>query len=157
MSYEFKNLKKVELSNGRVGISFFYDNKRYRYFNANAIEANFNPNTCSKDQKERQLQLMIKAFTEKLDKGWRPVKKVKTVQIKPVDINVIEATTLAYQQKMKSDYSKRYKRDLTYAYNKLIDYFNQKDYKKLMLSEFDTSIIKDLLIHISSSKRVQLN
>ncbi|MEM8522637.1 site-specific integrase [Flavobacterium sp. PL12] len=157
MNYEFRNLKIVKLFTGRMGVSFSYNNKRYRYFNAKVIEADFNPNTCKENQREKQLELMLKAFSEKLDKGWRPCEKVKTIKVKPVDINVMEAATLAFGQKLKSDYSPRYKKDLTYAYNKLIDYFNAKDYKKLMLSELDPAIIKELLIHISSSKRVQLN
>ncbi|WP_269685133.1 tyrosine-type recombinase/integrase [Flavobacterium lacustre] len=157
MSYEFKNLKKVKLVNGRVGISFFYDNKRYRYFNGKAIDANFQPNTCKENLKDKQLELMLQAFSEKLEKGWRPKKEIKPKMIKPIDINLYEAITLAFEQKKKMEYSLRYKKDLTSAYNKIIEYLILKDYKRLLLSEFDVSIIKDLLNHISSSKRVQLN
>ncbi len=157
MSYEFKNLKKVKLANGRVGISFFYDNKRYRYFNGKAIDTNYQPNTCRANLKDKQLELMLIAFSEKLAKGWRPTKGFKPKVIKPIDINLYEAITLAIGQKMKMEYSNRYKKDLTSAYKKVTEYLILKDYKKLMLSEFDVSIIKDLLNHISSSKRVQLN
>ena len=157
MSYEIKNLKKVKLANGRFGISFFYDNKRYRYFNGKAIDANIQPNTCKSNLKDEQLELMLQAFSEKLAKGWRPIKKLKTKTIRPIDINLFEAITSAYEQKMKMEYSNRYKKDLTYAYNKIKEYLNLKQSKRLMLSEFDASIIKELLNYVSCSKRVQLN
>jgi integrase len=157
MSYEFKNLKKVKLANGRVGISFFYDNKRYRYFNGKAIDTDFQPNTCKSNLKDKQLELMLHAFAEKLAKGWRPTKVIKPKVIKPIDINLLEAITLAFEQKKKMEYSNRYKKDLTCAYKKMSEYILHNEYKKLMLSEFDASIIKELLNYISASKRVQLN
>ena len=157
MSYEIKFLKKVKLTNGRVGISFFYDNKRYRYFNGKAIDIDIHPNTCIDDLKEKHLELMFSAFAEKLDKGWRPIKEIKIKKIKPIDIPLIEAVSLAFEQKKKMEYSARYKKDLTCAFNKITSFLADNDYKKLMLSEFDASIIKDLLNYISTSKRVQLN
>ena len=60
MSYEIKFLKKVKLTNGRVGISFFYDNKRYRYFNGKAIDIDIHPNTCIDDLKEKQYKRLMK-------------------------------------------------------------------------------------------------
>lgn len=157
MSYEFKNLKTFKLNDGRVGISFYYDNKRYRFFNAKVIEEDYSPNTCEKKHKEKELQLMLQSFSKKLERGWRPVKEPKLKKIKPVDIIVMEACTLSYQQKMNSDYSARYKKDLTYAQKKLIAFLISNEYQKLMLSEFDSSIIKEVLNSISKSKRVQLN
>lgn len=157
MSYEIKFLKKVKLANGRVGISFFYDNKRYRYFNGKAIDTDFQPNTCKANLKDKQLELMYSAFAEKLAKGWRPVKELKAKPIKPIDINLFEAITLSFEQKQKMEYSDRYKKDLTCAYQKIKEYIVLNEYKKLMLSEFDAGIIKDLLNYVSSSKRVQLN
>lgn len=157
MSYEFKNLRTFKLNDGRVGISFYYDNKRYRFFNAKVIGEDYSPNTCEKKHLEKDLQLMLQSFSKKLDKGWRPVKEPKLIKSKLIDINVIEACRLSFQQKMNSDYSPRYKKDLTYAQKKLIDYLISNDYSKLMLSEFDITIIRELLNNISESKRVQLN
>ena len=157
MSYEIKNLKKVKLANGRVGISFFYDNKRYRFFNGKAIDTDFQPNTCKSHLKEQQLEMMLEAFSEKLAKGWRPTKVVKPKVIQPIDINLLKAITISFEQKMKMEYSNRYKKDLTYAYNKINEYLIHKKYTRLMLSEFDAEIIKELLNYISASKRVQLN
>jgi hypothetical protein len=106
MSYEIKNLKKVELANGRVGISFFYDNKRYRFFNGKAIDADFQPNTCKSNLKDKQLEMMLQAFAEKLAKGWRPTKVMKPKVIQPIDINLLKAITLSFEQKMKMEYKK---------------------------------------------------
>ena len=60
MIYEFKNLKKVKLSNGRVGISFSNNEKRYRFFNGNVIGSN--PNTCEEKFKENQLEILYFAL-----------------------------------------------------------------------------------------------
>ena len=62
MIYEFKNLKKVKLSNGRVGISFSYNEKRSRFFNGNVIGSNINPNTCEEKFKENQLEILYFAL-----------------------------------------------------------------------------------------------
>ena len=126
MNYEIKFLKKVKLANGRVGISFFYNNKRYRYFNGKAIDTDYQPNTCKSNLKNKQLGLMFDAFANKLAKGWRPTEVIKPKIIKPVDINLYEAITLAFEYKKKMDYSNRYKKDLTCAYKKVTQYIHHK-------------------------------
>lgn len=157
MNYEFKNLKTFKLNDGRVGVSFFYDNKRYRFFNCKAISENYNPNTCIVSDKQKQLDLMLLAFSKSLEKGWRPKKEVKLKVVKPIDINFLLACKESYEQKIKLDYSCYYVKDLKTAYAKIKDYISSKDYKNLKLSEFDSTIARELINFTSDSKRVQLN
>ena len=157
MNYEFKNLRTFKLSDGRVGVSFFYNNKRFRFFNSKTINENYNPNACAISEKEKQLELMMLSFAKSLEKGWRPKKIVKVKVVKPIDINFIQACQESLEQKLKINYSNYYIKDLKTAYCKIIDYCNSKDYKNLMLSEFDSFKAKDLINNISSSNRVQLN
>jgi integrase len=156
MIYEYKHLKKVELSNGRVGISFFYNNKRFRYFNGSSIEMNLNPNTCESHMKQNQLDMLLSAFTEKLNKGWRPIEN-KTNLPKKKEPLLNEILKIAYDYKQQLEYSERYKKDLTYFYNKAMVFISNNKLEKLLLKDFDASIIKEMLNHISKSKRVQLN
>jgi integrase len=155
--YEFKNLRKVKLSNGRVGISFFYNEKRYRFFNGKIIDSNINPNTCEKSLQENQLEELYNVFYEKLSKGWRPKKERKEKLIRTYNIKLLDALKLAYDQKIMLDYSDRYKKDLTYTYNKTKLFITHFKYQNLPLKDFDSIIIKEMLNYISKSKRVQLN
>lgn len=157
MMYEFKHLKKVNLSNGRVGISFFYNEKRYRFFNGNVIDLNINPNTCSENFKQEQLELLYNSFYEKLSKGWRPTNQKKESVIHSKELKLIDALKLAYDQKIKLDYSSRYKKDLTYFFNKAMSFITSNKKQNILLKEFDSVIIKELISNISCSKRVQLN
>jgi integrase len=155
MKYEFKNLKKVALSNGRVGISFFYNSKRFRYFNGNAIEVNINPNTCKAELKHEYLEMLFDAFTDRLNKGWRPIENIKVS--KNIDPLLTETLKTAYEQKQQLEYSDRYKRDQTYFYSKAMVIISSQKLDRLLLKDFNSSIIRELLNHISKSKRVQLN
>lgn len=158
MMYEFKHLKKVKLSSGRVGISFFYNEKRYRFFNGKVIDLNINPNTCEDSLKEKQLELLYHSFNEKLSKGWRPNTNPKKKTINSLEnIKLLDALKLAYEQKIKVDYSSRYKKDLNYSYNKAMSFIIEKKYQNIFLKDFDSVLIKEILNYISQSKRVQLN
>lgn len=155
MKYEFKNLKKVVLSNGRVGISFFYNSKRFRYFNGNAIEVNINPNTCKAELKHEYLEMLFDAFTDRLNKGWRPIENIKVS--KNIEPLLTETLKTAYEHKQQLEYSDRYKRDQTYFYSKVMVIISNQKLDRLLLKDFNASIIRELLNHISKSKRVQLN
>lgn len=157
MSYEFKNLKSFKLNDERVGVSFYYNTKRYRFFNSKAINENFNPNLCKDEEKQKQLELMLNSFSKSLEKGWRPLKEKKNKLVKPIDIRFIDACVICYNQKIKLDYSVYYKKDLKTANSKIIRFIETNNYCNLMLSEFDTLIARDLINYISNSKRVQLN
>jgi len=157
MSYEFKNLKSFKLNDERVGISFYYNSKRYRFFNSKAINENFNPNLCKDEEKQKQLGLMLNSFSKSLEKGWRPSKEKKSKLVKPIDIRFIDACAISYNQKIKLDYSDYYKKDLKTANIKIIKFIETNSYSNLMLSEFDTVIARDLINYTSNSKRVQLN
>ncbi|MGO4816981.1 hypothetical protein [Flavobacterium sp. W22_SRS_FP1] len=71
---------------------------------------------------------MYYAFLEKLEKGWRPTKVFKSKVIKPIDINLYEAITSAMGQKMKMEYSNRYKKDLTSVNKKITEYLILQDW-----------------------------
>lgn len=157
MSYEFKNLRAFKLNDGRVGVSFTFNDKRFRFFNSKVINENYNPNLYDGEEKQKQLDLMLYYFSKSLDKGWRPTKEKCIRIVKPLDISLIEACNNSYEQKIKLDYSSYYKKDLKAATSKLLEFIDSKNYSNLMLSEFDTLIARDLINYISNSKRVQLN
>lgn len=150
MIYEFKNLKKVKLSNGRVGISFSYNNKRYRYFNGNVIGSNINPNTCEEKLKENQLEILYCSFYEILSKGWRPpnIQKQKIIN-HSVEIKLIDALQISYEQKMKLNYSPRYKKDLSNTYKKGLLFIEVYKHQNILLKNFDSTLIKEMLSFIS--------
>ena len=50
-----------------MGISFFYNEKRFRFFNSSVIGENFNPNICDESLKEKQHDLLYQSFFIKLE------------------------------------------------------------------------------------------
>lgn len=158
MNYEFKLLKAFKQNDGRVGVTFFYNNKRYRYFNAKAIHQVFNPNTCDLSERQQQLDEMLNAFTTMLKKGWRPTTKLKEVKVKKeAPVSLLEVCSISIKQKLNNDFSDYYLRDLNTASLKFFEFLKSHNYEQLKISEFDATMARELLNYVSNSKRVQFN
>ena len=66
MKYEFKHLKSFYQVDARVGISFFFKGKRYRYFCAKILEHDLQPNQFDYPEKEQKINEMLNLFRKKL-------------------------------------------------------------------------------------------
>jgi len=158
MNYEFKHLKSFYQIDARVGISFFFNGKRYRYFCAKILELDLQPNQFDYPEKEQKLNEMLNLFRKKLEKGWRPTIAIKNgIEVKIENISLEQATQQALKQKLSVKYSSYYERDLKKATSCISNFVKNQKYRNLKLSELDITIARELLRFTSESSRVQFN
>ena len=53
-------------------ISFWYNNKRYRFSNGDAIDLNLSPNISPLKDRQKNADVLCSAFTLAIRNGWRP-------------------------------------------------------------------------------------
>jgi integrase len=158
MNYEFKHLKSFYQVDARVGISFFFNGKRYRYFCAKILEYDLQPNQFDYPEKEKKLNEMLKLFQKKLEKGWRPNIAIKNgIKAKFEDISLEHAAQQALKQKLSVKYSSYYERDLKKATRCISNFVKIQKYRNLKLTELDITLARELLRFTSESSRVQFN
>ena len=96
-------------SKDRYLISFWYNQKRYRFSSGNAIGLNLYPNQMPVTKRREEAELLLSAFKVEIIKGWRPI--IKKVQPK-VELTIVDVCKKVLGQKLKLDYSNSYKNDL---------------------------------------------
>jgi len=121
--YTEPKISKVESVNQRCFVYFYYNSKRYKFYNGKQLNLNINPNKCSDlAERERQLYKLALEFETALSKGWNPVDKpIENVE-PPKIVNVEEALGEALNDKLKSPLSDTYKRDLRNIHSSFIGY-----------------------------------
>lgn len=158
MNYEFKHLKSFHQVDSRVGISFFFNGKRYRFFSAKILDIDIQPNQYDDPAKQVKLDEMLFAFRNMLEKGWRPTDALKNdVEVKIEDILLEHASQQALKQKLSVKYSSYYVRDLKKAVNCIDNFVKTQKYRNLKFSELDITKARELLLFTSGSSRVQFN
>ena len=158
MNYEFKHLKSFYQVDARVGISFFFNGKRYRYFCAKILELDLQPNQFDYPEKEQKLNELLNLFRKKLEKGWRPTIAIKNAaEVKIENISLEHAVQQALKQKLSVKYSSYYERDLKKATSCISNFVKNQKYRNLKLSELDIALARELLRFTSESSRVQFN
>ena len=119
-------------------ISFWYDNKRFRFSNGKPIRLDLSPNTYHITTRKEKADILCSAFSLAIRNGWRP----SSVQEERVTIGSIAKKTL--KRKLSLDYSSSYKKDLinterlwdTYAQSKNLLTKPIKEMKVDMVSNF---------------------
>lgn len=103
----------------RSFIYFYYDNKRYKFYNGRRINSNLFPNH-SKSIKVRNtlLEQLRFEFHKALSNGWNPGE----AEHKPEIISVRFGFETILNEKLSSPYSKFYKRDLEKVCNQFLEY-----------------------------------
>ncbi|RZL02281.1 MAG: site-specific integrase, partial [Pedobacter sp.] len=116
---------------------FYLDGKRYREYNGNKLGSNLNPNLY-KTYKERlkYFNQLAFDFTKAIDNGWEV--ETLSITVPKVVIPLKQALTDILNEKLNSNLSTLYKRDLQSVYNALLSYFASKQLDK------NTSELQDL-------------
>ena len=96
-------------SKDRYLISFWYNQKRFRFSSGNAIGLNLYPNQLPVIKRREEAELLLSAFKVEIKKGWRPINK--KVQPK-VELTIVDVCKKVLGQKLKLNYSNSYKNDL---------------------------------------------
>jgi site-specific recombinase XerC len=119
MYNEVKVVLSEDLSK-RGYLTFYIDGNRYREYNGSKLNLNITPNLF-RTYKERlsQFKKLAFEFTKAIDKGWNPVELKAEKEFPTLQIALKEILN----EKLNSDLSKLYKRDLNTIYSTLVDYF----------------------------------
>ena len=96
-------------SKDRYLISFWYNQKRFRFSSGTIIGLNLYPNQVPEKKRREEAELLLSAFKVEIKKGWKPI--IKTVQ-PTVELTTIDVCKKVLGQKLKLNYSISYKNDL---------------------------------------------
>ncbi|WP_210489870.1 tyrosine-type recombinase/integrase [Rufibacter aurantiacus] len=95
--------------NQRGYILFYYDGKRYRFYNGKALGINCAPNSCDTHAaRERLLKQLLRSYTRALLTGWTPEQEKPKVQKRSL-LQLLEQVVKDVQG---SSYSSVYQRDM---------------------------------------------
>lgn len=139
--------------NSRTFIYFYYNSKRYKFYNGNRLNLPIFPNH-SKSLKERiaLLKQLQYEFHKALSNGWSP----NDIEKKKVIISTKEAFNEILTEKLNSPYSKFYKRDLMKLCEQFLGFLSQTTQND-DVNSIPQSIIELFLNQFKSSGRHYMN
>jgi integrase len=128
----------------RVYISVSFNSKRYRFSNAAAIGQDIYPNRFDGPERHCEAEALQAAFILALRNGWRPILKAP---VEPLQKSMIVIAFMRQELALRlgADYSRHYKKDLTYVVDKFEDFLKGRGLQNLRLDELTTPVIRDFL------------
>jgi len=136
----------------RSYITFYFDGKRFREYNGKRLKLDINPNYAKTiaDRKRLLTKLQFE-FKKALVGGWSPYEydNRKNISLKDGLLNVL-------QDKLKSEYSRTYKRDLNKLCEQFIAFLPTTILNQYV-SSLDTKYIEAFLSQFKSSNRNYMN
>lgn len=142
----------------RSFVYFYYNSKRYKFYNGNKLGLKIFPN-YAKTLKERNslLEQLRFQFHKALTENWNPEIVTDDIEIlQQPPVTTAESLADIINIKLKSQYSKLYKRDLLSTYNKFIKFLPPELLKKHP-KEIPFNQIEKFLEQFSSSPRNYMN
>lgn len=137
----------------RSFIFFYYDNKRYKYYNGNRLNISIHPNH-SKTLKEKTALLKKLQFEyhKALENGWNPIEIVQHKERTTVKACFI--STLS--EKLNSPYSITYKRDLKKICEQFLEFLPLR-HQEVDIEKLPLELINSFLNQFKSSGRHYMN
>ncbi|MDC0376663.1 site-specific integrase [Schleiferiaceae bacterium] len=132
-------------------ISFWYDNKRFRFSNGKPIELDLCPNSLPLTQRLRQAEVLCSAYTIAIKDGWRPSEFNKPL----LTIDTIAQNTL--KRKCSLEFSSSYKKDLIYTERLWSEFIQSKRLVKKPLKEIKVDMIRDFIYEFAPSPSSMAN
>ena len=132
-------------------ISFWYDNKRFRFGNGQPIDLDLSPNISPLKNRLRQAEVLCSAYTLAIRSGWRP--SVFKEQVVPID--AIAQNTL--KRKLSLDYSSSYKRDLIYTERLWSAFIQSNNLSNKSIKELKMDMIRDFIYDCAPSPASMTN
>lgn len=127
MYIELKITKTKNLKT-RSYVSFYYNSKRYRMYNAGQLGLEISPNSASSIKLRNEALVKLKDEIQKaFNNGWTPEINDKSKKLTPIiaeekAITLIEALDEIINEKMNSKLSEMYKRDMEALSNHFISF-----------------------------------
>ena len=132
-------------------ISFWYNDKRYRYSNGQPINLNLSPNTVPIELRRDKANMLCSAYCLAIQNGWRP----SSVQDEIVTIGSIAKKTL--KRKLSLDYSSSYKNDLIYSERLWDTYIQSKSLAAKPIKEMKVDMIRNFIFEYAPSPASMAN
>jgi integrase len=141
------------LLNERAYINFYFNGKRIRIYNGNPLNLNIYPNKCkSLKEKERLLNVILFELKDALRKNVFTDKLITQAKA----LNTAEALIRSLNNKLESDLSNTYKRDLKTVHEQFISFLNENE-KQANLETLKLNRIEEFLAHFQSSGTYYMN
>ncbi|WP_231465346.1 site-specific integrase [Pedobacter sp. Leaf132] len=136
----------------RAYVIFYYNGKRYREYNGKRLNLDLNPNySKTLKDKNRLLSALRFAFQKALDSGWSPLKDMSKLRA-----TFGEGLIEVLNDKLSSEYSRTYKRDLETLHKQLTE-FLPKHLMGSIVADIDRSYFEKFLNQFKSSNRHYMN
>ncbi|MEJ6796387.1 MAG: tyrosine-type recombinase/integrase, partial [Flavobacteriales bacterium] len=132
-------------------ISFWYDNKRFRFSNGQPIDINLSPNTSALIDRLRQAEVLCSAYTMAIRDGWRPSAFKEPL----VTIQAIAKNTL--KRKCSLEFSTSYKRDLIYVHRLWSEFLQFNNLSDKSIKELKMDMIRDFIYQYAPSPASMVN
>ena len=114
------NYPKVKVNSAsRVYVTFYQNNKRYRLFNGSKINVEIYPNSFPVSERIKIGHLLASEVYQFLMSGLT-LEKLKVSNLIKPNMTDKDYLTVALNNKLKENYTKKYKEMLQFIYNKLI-------------------------------------
>ena len=110
-------------SKGRVYVTFYQNNKRYRLFNGSKVNSTIYPNLYPTSKRHEQGHLLAEEVYQVLIRGISIEHLTASKLLKP-NMTDRDYLSIALKQKLKENYTKKYKYTLSFIYNKLVNELN---------------------------------
>jgi integrase len=136
----------------RSYITFYYDGKRFREYNGKKLKLDINPNySKTLTDRKRLLNRLCFEFKKSLTSGWSPYEFDNQK-----NISLRDALDIVLEEKLKSEYSRTYKRDLSSLHERFINFLPPSILNQYVKS-LDSRYIENFLSNFKSSNRNYMN
>ena len=132
-------------------ISFWYNDKRYRYSNGQPIDLNLSPNTLPVELRRDKANMLCSAYSLAIRNGWRP----SSMREETMTIGSIAKKTL--KRKLSLDYSSSYKNDLIYSERLWDTYTQSKNLATKPIKEVKVDMIRNFIFEYAPSPASMAN
>ena len=132
-------------------ISFWSDNKRFRFSNGQPIDINLSPNIFPLKDRLRQAEVLCSAYTMAIRDGWRPSAFKEPL----VTIQAIAKNTLL--RKCSLEFSSSYKKDLIYTERLWSEFIQSKRLANKPIKELKVDMVRDFIYDYAPSPSSMAN
>ena len=132
-------------------ISFWYDNKRFRFSNGQPIDLDVSPNIPPLKDRPRQAEVLCSGYTMAISDGWRPSVFKEPV----VTIDAIAQNTL--KRKCSLEFSSSYKKDLIYTERLWSEFIQSKRLANKPIKELKVDMVRDFIYDYAPSPSSMAN
>ena len=132
-------------------ISFWYNNKRYRFSNGDPIDLNLSPNTNPLKDRQKNTDVLCSAFTLAIRNGWRPS------VLKEEVITICSISKRALKRKLSLDYSNSYKKDIIYTDRLWSEFLQSKRLANKSIRDLKMDMIRDFIYAYAPSPASMAN